>query len=292
MRAGDQRAGDDGRALRRRADAQDRGLRRVGQRRDALDLLRADVGEREAGAADVLRAQRAAARGPGQAHDLGLDSRQRAGVGVAHDRDDQTVRRVGRDADPDPLERRAGGRVGAQLGVLAQQPRERVHREGGPAEIAPRRHQRVHRVDPSLRLDLRQRQQPDLAHLAVDRAPRGGQLRRAAPCAACARARLRAARSAPAAGAPCTSESVMRPRGPVPRTSCSATPRSRASRRAAGDATTRPLPFAAALARNGAARPTERAALRRPAGSLSALARGAAGALVAAAVVRLRLRAR
>ena len=45
---------------------------------------------------------------------------------LAHDRDDQAVRRVGGDADVDALERRAGGRVGAKLGVLAQQPRERV----------------------------------------------------------------------------------------------------------------------------------------------------------------------
>ncbi len=145
-------------------------MRWVGERRDAFDALRSDVREREACAADVVRVQRSRAGSGGEADDLALRRGEVEGVGVAHDRDHETVRRIGGDTDRDRPERPSGRRVGPQVGMRTQQTRERKHHVSAPPEIAPRLKERAQRVDTDVRLDLGDGDLRDLGHLPEDRA--------------------------------------------------------------------------------------------------------------------------
>ena len=114
--------GDD--SVLRRADGDDRGLRRVEDGGEALDGVHAEVRDRERAALEVVGAELVVA---GAADDVGArggDLGEREPLGAADDRDDEPLRRG--DGDPDVRARVEEDRVLRELGVHLAVPHERL----------------------------------------------------------------------------------------------------------------------------------------------------------------------
>ena len=85
--------------LPRRADGEDRGLRRVEDRDELVDVVHAEVGDREGPAFEILGAELAVARAPDEVGPHLGDLRDRQPLGAVYDGDDEPLRRRDRNAD-------------------------------------------------------------------------------------------------------------------------------------------------------------------------------------------------
>ena len=231
------------------SDREDRDLRRVEHGDELLDAEHAEVRDRERAALHVLQRQLAVA---GAADEIGAgagDLLHAAPVGVADDRHDEPVRSRDGHADVRPgmtMDLLAGeGRVD---GAVAD---ERDADEPGEQVVDGRLHvalgqardellaevQRLRHVDRDAELEDRCR--PRLGEPARDRLADRGQ-RDDLDLAGRRPGSAAGGRGAPPTGAFSTSSATMRPSGPVPASAARSIPRSRAIRRASGDALIRP----------------------------------------------------
>ena len=247
---GDELAVPDDRLLLHGADGEDRDLRRVEDGDELLDAEHPEVGDRERAALEVGLLQLSAARAVDELDAGRGDLLDRQPLGAADHRDDEPA--VGRHRHADVGRRVDPHLLAGELGV--QPPVAHERRRGDLREdVRDRRLRAVLRELDELLAererpahvrrhgDLEDRRLPGLGQAARDRLADRRQrhdldlarreLRQAPPRA------LRPARIS----ARSTSSATIRPSGPVPRSCARSMPRSRAIRRASGEALTRPF---------------------------------------------------
>src|SRR4030095_6768490 len=123
------------------ADGKDRTFRRIDDRRERVDAVHAEIGDRERPAAHLRRLDASAPRFVAQRREIPDQLPQRARVDIAKHRHDQVAGAIDRDADMDRGVQSRGVPVaaGIEIGMIDQHAADDMGNQNGQARFGPGR---------------------------------------------------------------------------------------------------------------------------------------------------------